>query len=458
MNCKALIISRKKSHVLLLLMLCLTNHIFLEAKANNQTKSNQVPQIKIEQGEIPLFGGIQSIRATIGDSRIGILYGTAKNPKPLYLFSEFSQKIATVQIFNRRGTLEQEIELEVQNIFAFRLDTIIEFLDRNNDGLYSILQDRLPPKMVNLSTVTFEVSKSNITPSDSEDFLNYAVNFTATNVSYQMISEPPRNSILESLCFSFKLAIEQDQINISEVPIISIYPRDLGFEASITSKKGNIVAERVKPRLKFSCNIIGWDYSSAKSKLLLKNSMLTHEQILTPLGKISGRELTRESLKSTDIFSRLAFNIEQGGQIRRSYLDHNENRTNEYSAKELRDFQISLSSKIRNFLNFTWQPTLNVDGIAYPVVFQLITSGEANFPVHQSKSLASLYLIGGFIFPQGEEIQYDPEVHFEELNPILSLSIIPNRSILEGNSLIILVSGFFVGILIFYRQLSYRRK
>ncbi|MFX0208559.1 MAG: hypothetical protein ACFFDT_21435 [Candidatus Hodarchaeota archaeon] len=450
--------NKRKLSILLITILCFYTLTSLGARAKNQKINNQYSLIKIEEGEIPLFGGIQSIRATIGDSTIGVLYGSTKNPQPLYLFTEFSQKIATVQIFNLRGTLEKEIELKVQNLFVFRLDAILEFSDRNNDGLYNVVQDRVPPKMVNLSSVSFQISKSSNDPNNSEDYLRYQVNFTARNISYQEIKDAPFNSTLDSLCFSFGLTIEQNQVNISNVPIVSIYPRRSGFDTSITDKSGSLLANRLTARLKFSCNIVGWDYSSSKSKLLLKNAMITHEQIVTSFGKIAGKEITREALKSTNIFSRLAFNIEEGNQVRKFHLDHNENRTNEYSAQRLRNLRISLGNQIRDFLNFSWYPDVNVDGTDNSVVFQLITSGEANFQIRHSTSLIGLYLIGGFVFPQGEEIFYDPEVQFEEINPIFSLPMIPNRSILEESSLIVLISGFFVGTLIVFRQISSRRK
>ncbi len=439
-------------------MLCLSNLIILGAKADIQALVDQQYPIKIEQSEIPLFGGINSIRVIIGESTIGVLYGTIDNPQPLYLFTEFSQKIATVQIFNRRGTLEKEIELNVQNIFAVRLDTIIEFSDRNNDGLYNAVQDHIPLKMVNLSAVSFYVTKNNDSSSSSGDYIRYNVNFTARNISYQRIDNSPIRSTLDSLCFAFELTIEQDQVIVSEVPIISIHPQGLGFEVSKTVNSEGLRANRLTPRLKFSCSIVGWDYSSSKSKLLLKSAMITREEILTTLGAISGKDITRETLKSTNIFSRLTFNVEQDGGARQSYLDHKENRTKEYSTRKFSNFQISLGNSIRNFLNLTWQPYLDADGKDYPVVFQLLKSGEATFRFHHANPLTSLYLIGGFVFPQGEEIFYDPEVQLEELNPIFSIPKIPNRSILEDNSLIILISGFFIGILILFHQLTNRRR
>ncbi|MFX1282634.1 MAG: hypothetical protein ACFFB5_03230 [Promethearchaeota archaeon] len=458
MNYKVIITNEKISTVLLVIILCLSNLILLRAKADIQAPTSQQYPIKIEQSEIPLFGGIQSVRAIFGESTIGVLYGTIDNPQPLYLFTEFSQKIATVQIFNRRGTLEKEIELNVQNIFAFRLDAIIEFSDRNNDGLYTALQDRTPLKMVNLSAVSFHIAKKNESSSSSGDDIEYKVRFTARDISYQRINDSPIRSTLDSLCFSFELTIKQDQVLISEVPIITIHPQEFGFHASKNVNSEDLPANRLTPRLKFSCNITGWDYSSSKSKLLLKNVIITHEQILTTLGAISGKQITREALKSTNIFSRLAFNVEKDGGYKKSYLDHKENRTKEYTIRKFSNFQISLGNSIRNFLNLTWFPTLDVDRKDYPMVFQLLRSGETDFRFHHANPQTCLYLIGGFIFPQGEEIFYDPDVQLEELNPIFSIPKIPNRSILEENSLMILISGFFIGILILFRQLTYRRR
>ncbi|MFX1515695.1 MAG: hypothetical protein ACFFC6_05255 [Promethearchaeota archaeon] len=458
MNYQVKVIDKRKLWIFLMTILCFASLTSPGARAKNQSINDQFSLIKIEQGEIPLFGGIQSIRATIGDSSIGVLYGSTKNPQPIYLFTEFTQKIATVQIFNLRGTLEKEIELKIQNLFVFRLDAILEFSDRNNDGLYNVAQDRFPSKMVNLSTVSFQISKSSNDPNPSENYLQYKMNFTANNISYQQIRDSLNNSTLGSLSFSFELIIEQNQVNVSNVPIVSIYPRRSGFDTSITNKSGSLLANRLTPRLKFSFSIIGWDFSSSKSKLLLKSTMITHEEILTSFGKISGKEITRETLKSTNIFSQLAFNIEQGGQVKKFHLDHNTNRTNEYSGKKLRNQRISLGNEIRDFLNFSWNPNVNVDGTDDSAIFQLIASGETNFQIRQSTSLTGLYLIGGFVFPQGEEILYDPEVQFEEINPIFSLPMIPNRSILEESSLIVLISGFFVGTLIIFLQISNRRK
>ncbi|MFX0210421.1 MAG: hypothetical protein ACFFDT_30860, partial [Candidatus Hodarchaeota archaeon] len=444
--------------VLLIIILCLSNLVLLGAKAENKASNQQQNQIKIEQGEIPLFGGIQSIRATIGESKIGILYGTIDNPQPLYLFTEFSQKVATVQIFNRRGTLEKEIELNIHNIFVLRLDTIIEFSDRDNNGLYHIVKDQLPLKVINLSAVSFHVSKSNEATSSSGDYLRYMLNFTANNISYQRNVGSSVASTLDNLFFSFELTIEQDQVIISDVPIITVYPQGLGFEASTTVKSESLTANRLTLRLKFSCNITGWDFSTPESKLMLLTTIIAHEEILTSLGSISGKEITREDLKFTNIFSKMIFNVEQDGKPRESYLNHNDNQTNEYSAQKFASYRISLGSAIRNFLNLTWLPTLNVDGNDYPVIFQLLKSGETNFPLHQINPIAGLFLIGGFIFPQGEEIYYDPEIEVEELNPILQLAKIPNRSILEKSSLMILISGFFVGTLILFRQISSKRR
>ena len=49
-----------------------------------------------------------------------------------------------------------------------------------------------------------------------------------------------------------------------------------------------------------------------------------------------------------------------------------------------------------------------------------------------------------------EDILYDPELIVEEINPILKVISPPNRILIENSSQILLISGFFVGVLIIF--------
>ena len=97
-----------------------------------------------------------------------------------------------------------------------------------------------------------------------------------------------------------------------------------------------------------------------------------------------------------------------------------------------------------------------MDRTGHPVYFQSLSSGERNRLVNPSLPydlISMLYLTGIFVFPQGNQIYYDPEVQIEELNPVeLSILPIPNRSLLQPTSLFILVSGFLLGVVVIIRQ------
>lgn len=71
---------------LLLITLCLSNFSLVGAvNSEIQTTTSQQKIIQIVQDE-------NSIRAVIGTSNIGVLYGTSTTPQPFALFTEFSQK------------------------------------------------------------------------------------------------------------------------------------------------------------------------------------------------------------------------------------------------------------------------------------------------------------------------------------------------------------------------------
>jgi len=115
---------------------------------------------------------------------------------------------------------------------------------------------------------------------------------------------------------------------------------------------------------------------------------------------------------------------------------------------------LTLGNSLRSFLNFTWEQSLSVDGKNHSSIFQILKSGESGFRLRSPIQASALYLDGGFIFPKGSDIFYDPQIQFEEINPILTILSIPNRSILQSSSILILVSGFFIAIIIVVRQQS----
>ena len=85
------------------------------------------------------------------------------------------------------------------------------------------------------------------------------------------------------------------------------------------------------------------------------------------------------------------------------------------------------------------------------MIFQPLSSGRMPFDLRSAYSTPTLFLNGGFIFPQGNEIVYDPELQIEELNPIISYLPAPNRTTLEASSQLILVAGVFLGVVIIFR-------
>ena len=412
--------------------------------------SNHTP-ITIIEDQISLFGGVNSVRAVIGSSTIGVCYGTSSNPQPLTLFTSFSQNIAKIELKNRQGTPINRTQLNIRNSFLVSLNSIIEFNDYNEDNISSPIELRRPYRLVNLSQIQFDIEKTGYGPNTTSGELHYSLQFSAENVSYTHLFGTPSSDTVGKLVFKFDLYLKKDRVNIESIPIISIQPVNRQLQISIDNENLTSPANRFTPRLKFSCNISGWDYASPKSKLLLMVNSYTYEDI-QPLGSLLGYSIDINTLKKTNLLSSIGFIARQSG-INTSYdMDLNDRQRINLTSYRFLNNQISIRNSIRNFLNFTWSPNIDVDGTSHPIEFQLFLSDEKKLNLGYSAQISTIFLLGGFVFPQGTELHYDPEVQLEELKPIFEFVAIPNRLLLEQSSFIILISGFFIGILIIYRQ------
>ncbi|MHA2226500.1 MAG: hypothetical protein ACXAC8_14920 [Candidatus Hodarchaeales archaeon] len=441
---------------ILIIILFFNNLLIYGTIIGQSEDSSQNAKIRIINEEIPLFGGINSIRASIGSSTMAVLFRTSDNPQPLYLFTQFSQKIAKVQILNRRGTIINQTQLTTQNTFVIALNSIIEFEVKGNNSFYNPQGGTSVNRMIDLSKVMFRVHTTKNVSNNSENELNYQVQLIASNISYEQLLGFPATSSLDNLSFSFVFQVRKDIVQIPKIPVVSIRPTNNRLEVVKTVQSQNLQAMRFSPRLKFSCNISGWNFSSPNSKLLLRVDIFTREQITSLFNPIAGFPVIREIFKPTNILGRLKFETNQASKKFQYNLDHNDNQTTNFTDHRFTSSGLSLGSSLRNFLNVSWDPTVLVDDITFPVIFYPISSGERQMIISKTplQRVPVVYLLGGFVFPQGSEIHYDPEILLEELNPQLNISPVPNRSIIQESSLIILISGFFVGIIVILRSRS----
>ncbi|MHA1237388.1 MAG: hypothetical protein ACTSQ9_07005, partial [Candidatus Hodarchaeales archaeon] len=242
---------------------------------------------------------------------------------------------------------------------------------------------------------------------------------------------------------------------MSSIPKITIRPEGTQLVINREEPIQRIKALRFAPRLKFSCNIDGWDFSTTTSKLLLNVNFYANEEIVGLQDKVENIDLNRLVLQRSNLLSELKFTTEQETELQNSTINQDNSQIVNYINHRFVNSQFSYGSSSRDFLNFTWARTVNVDGEDLPMVFQPLSSGKKLLlGLQPTISTSTLYLNGGFIFPQGNEISYDPELQIEELNPIFSYLPAPNRTTLEASSQLVLVSGVFLGVIIIFRLKS----
>ena len=422
--------------------------------SGNQGSIQETAPIEIVNRQLPNFGGVNSISAvTSTNSSIGILYGTPNNPFPPSIFANILQKQAQIEILNRRGTLVERTELITRNTFLVKLERIIEFDFKENQTGYNTPTRPIAGKTLDLSMVDFTLETRIGDMNESDSILNYHLDFSANNIPYS----PVTHSLLtlDSLVFSIDFWVEKTEVLMPSIPEITIRPE--GTQLIITQQdepSQRIKAVRFAPRLKFSCNISGWDFSSTTSMLLLKVNFFANEEIVGLKDKIENIDLNRMVLLQSNVLSKLKFTTEQEAEVQNITVDQDNSQSVDYINQRFLKNQFSYGSSSRDFMNFTWARNVNIDGVEFPVEFQPLSSGKMLFPMQSTLSTPTLFLSGGFIFPQGSEIAYDPELQIEELNPIFSYLPAPNRTTLEASSQLILVTGVFVGVIIAFRLKS----
>ena len=421
--------------------------------SGNQESIQETAPIEIIDRQLPNFGGVNSISAvTSTNSSLGVLYSTSDNPFPPSIFANILQKQAQIEILNRRGTLVERTELIARNTFLVKLERIIEFDIKENQTGYNTPTRPIPGKTLDLSTVNFTLNTRIGDMDESDSILNYHLDFSANDIPYSPATHSPLR--LDSLVISIDFWVEKTEVLMPSIPEITIRPE--GTQLVITRDKPSqrMKAVRFAPRLKFSCNISGWDFSSTTSKLLLNVNFFANEEIVGLKDKIENIDLNRLVLLQSNVLSKLKFTTEREAEIQNITVDQDNSQSVNYINQRFLNNQFSYGSSFRDFMNFTWARNVNVDGKDLPMIFQPLSSGRNLFPMQSTVATPTLFLNGGFIFPQGNEIAYDPELQIEELNPIFSYLPAPNRTPLEASSQIILVTGVFLGVIIIFRLKS----
>lgn len=427
--------------------------VMVVAQSDVNLATNEKPElIRIVQTQLDHFDGVNAIMAQTSTSSLGVLFGTANNAFPLSIFTDFTQKLAEIEFQNRQGTIINRTQLMTRNTFLVKLLRIKEFDTGVTDNKFNTTSFSIK-KFVELSTVKFQVNASRSSSNESATQLNYHLDFFVNDFHY-LPFRPTRTDRLDSLVFSLDFEVEKTQVFVPTIPKIRINSDGNRLTVARTDDFQTVEVVRFAPQLKFSCNISGWDFSTSTSQLVLEVGFFAHEEILGLASKIGNLPLSREVLQKSDLLGQFKFSTLLNGQSQNHILDQSSAQEVNYTADSFANNRFSLGNSLRDFLKFTWSPNVNVDGVDHSVNFQPFSSDRVEMALSPSISsqAQTLFLKGGFIFPQGDEIFYDPEVQVEELNPIFKILPVPNRVILESSSQIVIISGFFVGILIIIRQ------
>src|SRR3989442_10564023 len=92
----------------------------------------------VETGATDRLGGGDWISVRAGDARVGVVYGTPAHPNKLYVFVEYKRFLGGADIYDSRNNFLRTTGIPVYTVFGQSLDGLIEFHDRDADGLFNL--------------------------------------------------------------------------------------------------------------------------------------------------------------------------------------------------------------------------------------------------------------------------------------------------------------------------------
>src|SRR5438309_1223887 len=354
----------------------------------------------IEQGATDRLGGGDWISVRAGDARVGVVYGTPAHPNKLYVFVEYKRFLGGADIYDSRNNFLRTTGIPVYTVFGQSLDGLIEFQDRDADGLFNLYRfdhndttGDAPAKATLLTRAWSATTPTEVVVGNST-----LVNFTVEtrHVPYDVIWSPlPRRGTaldgsVDRLAFTFHLNITVRDVS-GEVPWYKVTVTD-GAARDVTHVEllGNRTysGQAVAMGAKYDHRIEGWNFTRPTDLLALETRAFLGYYIPERVGEFI--HMAYHSLARDDTGYRQPMNgslLPNPRLLTRDvvYFDDNWDRVG----------------------RLVWSSAVTVDGRPDTMKFQ-VQGGEAFAVGHAGAAFVGFAVRGAYIYPAGSVISHDP--------------------------------------------------
>ena len=355
----------------------------------------------VEQGVTDRLGGGSWITVRAGDARVGVVYGTVESPNKVYVFAEYKRLLGGVDIYDAQGNYLATRSLPVYTIFGQSLDAMIEFEDRDGNGLLNFLSvDRnethdLLVKATRLNT-TWSATEPTVEVAGDTTWVNFTV--STEDLGYGAVWDSvlrerrpggPGDGAVDRIAFTFHLKVNVREF-AGEVP---------WWKVTIEESRHNVTAvERLENRsfsgravamgAEYDHLIEGWDFAAPRNLLALETRLFVGHFVPDYVGR----------------FLHLAYHTEatDGGDYR-----HREDSTAESMPTPLTRDIVYFDDNWDRIGRFVWVSDVVVDGVTTRMAFQ-VQGGERFREFHSGALFGGFAIRGAFIYPAGGSIFHDP--------------------------------------------------
>ena len=394
-------------------------------------------------GTTDMLGGGGYVHIQLGDnSEFGVIYGTETNPNSIIILAKVNKYVGSVEAYDSNGAKLGAKNLKVGMLFAQRLDTLVEFNDSNQNGMfdytgllpYEGMWEHEPVyKKVSLDTAW---ERSEVTKTVDGDNTTWTFSLTAHNLTYiplgnsQTIDEQVANETLDTLQFTFHLRADKIYVDNAMMPHFKLtmetYKGFMGKEryrvTHMERNMENVSGWKTVYGAKYDQYIEGWDFDPTNANpalLLVFHSIFAH---YVPIG---GALWIRQAMRNMGANGTAKYYTDSGEEQVNDTTAVDEQTAN-FRARQLRHRFIEVDDSWERVARFAWVSNVTVDGQEMQMYAQ-IQGGLRHTVIARGQVFTGFFLIGGLVYPGGNQIYHDPEVSGEALTDIGSVTNNPVR-------------------------------
>jgi len=417
--------------------------------------SAQTTPLAEEEGGADLLGGGDHRFIRFGtDAAFGVLWGNATNPNYIYLVAIKARYLGLADVRTATGAVvDEDRPIKIHTIYAFKLDSLLEFNDTNGDGIASYTRAYAGANYTSyvageplLKRVSLNTSwtASPVTRTEIGENRTWTFSLTAQNEPYDILGGSPTSATLDEVTFTFHLATTVVHMENRTVPQYSITVVRLGQVYVLTNvmRSGTTTwtGDRLAYTVKWDQRILGWDFDAANA----------NPGIVLEFGAIVANRFPGDAPAWFDAL--VVARIQEGGTLRwretAGETSAGEN-TSYLQPRKIRDPWLRAGGDWSYIGRLTWVSNATVDGNPASVYAQ-VQGGILGVVRTGTGTYVGFAVLVGLSFPGGQDIRHDPAMESDAL--VLTTAVAGNPGFNLFLILIVVVLAAVVLVAILSRR------